>query len=83
MTALLDVDEAAARLHCSRRRVFQLLADGTLVRGPCYGKRTVITLESVEAALAPPAPATGRPAAAPRAPRGLSAQLDDLSGSWT
>lgn len=53
MSALLDVDEAAARLRCSRRRVFELIADGTLVKGPKYGRRTVVTAASVALALEP------------------------------
>lgn len=55
LVRLLTVAETAARLRCSERRVFELLADGTLVRGRAYGRRTVVTSESVEAALeAPP-----------------------------
>ncbi|WP_375765672.1 helix-turn-helix domain-containing protein [Archangium gephyra] len=82
MSALLDVDEAATRLRCSRRRVFELLADGTLARGPKYGRRTVITAESVADALvaseSAPCPAAE---AAPkrRAPRSLKAGLDALA----
>jgi hypothetical protein len=44
---LLTVLEAAATLRCSRARIFQLLADGTLVRGNRYGRQTVILAESV------------------------------------
>ncbi|MCY1077406.1 hypothetical protein [Archangium lansingense] len=82
MNSLLDVDESAARLRCSRRRVFELLADGTLTRGPKYGRRTVITAESVEAALvaseSAPCPVSE---AAPkrRAPRSFKAELDELT----
>lgn len=49
--ALLTVEEAAETLRCSRSRVFELLADGTLVRGRQFGRRTVILAESVFAAL--------------------------------
>jgi excisionase family DNA binding protein len=79
MSDLLTVDEAATRLRCSRRRVFELLADGTLQRGPKYGKQTVITAESVAAALAaPPASENPAPPAKPRAARGLAADVDAL-----
>lgn len=59
--ALLTVAEAAAVLRCSRRRVFELLADETLLRGASYGRKTLILGSSVEAALAAPAPAPIRP----------------------
>jgi hypothetical protein len=49
--ALLTIAETAATLRCSRRRVFQLLSDGTLVRGKRYGRQAVILAESVYAAL--------------------------------
>lgn len=82
VSALLTVEEAAQALHCSRRRVFELLADGTLARGPKYGRRTVITAGSVEAALVAseptPCPVTE---AAPkrRAPRSLAVDLEALA----
>lgn len=76
--ALLDVDQVAERLRCSRRRVFELLQDGTLTRGPRFGRCTVVTLESVEAALAAPAAPTEQPAPQPRARRGLAADVDAL-----
>lgn len=47
---LFTVDEAATALHCSRRRVFELLGNGTLARGMRYGSKTVVTFESVLAA---------------------------------
>jgi excisionase family DNA binding protein len=82
VSSLLTADEAASRLRCSRRRVFELLAAGTLARGPKYGRRTVITAESVEAALAPCEPAP-RPVAEAtpkrRAPRSLKADLEALA----
>ncbi|WP_426751574.1 hypothetical protein [Myxococcus sp. Y35] len=81
MTSLLDVNEAAARLRCSTRRVFELLSDGTLVRGPKFGRKTVITAESVEAALVPPAPLVLEPTAPPklRAPRDFRSDLARLA----
>lgn len=45
----VTVEEAAELLHCGRSRVFELLADGRLQRGPKFGRQTVITRESVEA----------------------------------
>lgn len=59
MTDLLTVEQVAERLGCSRRRVFQLLADGTLERAPRFGRRVRVFGASVERALAPP-PARGR-----------------------
>jgi hypothetical protein len=72
------VDETATMLKCSRRRVFELLADGTLIRAPKYGKATVILAESVFHALEkqydPPAPEPKRI----RAPRlALSQAVDE------
>ncbi|MCP3137536.1 hypothetical protein [Pyxidicoccus xibeiensis] len=80
MSDLLDVEQAASRLRCSRRRVFELLAAGTLVRGPKYGRRTVITAESVNAALVPTEALVLTTTEAPkrRAPRSLVADLDAL-----
>ena len=48
---ILTVQDAASTLLCSRRRVFELLADGTLERGPKYGKKTTVVAESVFDAL--------------------------------
>lgn len=78
MSALLDVDEAAARLRCSRRRVFELLADGTLARGPKYGRQTVITADSVEAALAPSEQAPAAPKRRTRPSKSFKAELDAM-----
>ena len=80
VSALLGVDEAAARLRCSRRRVFELLSDDTLVRGPKYGRRTMVTAASVAAALEPtPTPVLNETSAPkPRARRSLRAELDEL-----
>jgi hypothetical protein len=83
VSELLDVEEAADWLRCSRRRVFQLIADGTLTKGPKYGRRTVVTTESVAAALAPtPTPVsvlTTPMAPKQRAPRSLQADLKALA----
>ncbi|WP_395856562.1 helix-turn-helix domain-containing protein [Cystobacter fuscus] len=82
MSGALTVDEAASRLRCSRRQVFNLLAAGTLARAPKYGRKTVVTVESVALALAPPAPtqeSAPTPPARPRGPRSLKASLDVLA----
>lgn len=47
----LTTDETSTALKCSKRRVFELLAAGILVRGRRFGKFTVVTAESVQAAL--------------------------------
>jgi excisionase family DNA binding protein len=82
VSALLTVDEAAAELRCKRRRVFELLADNTLVRGPKYGRQTVITAESVAAALAAECHTRQleqKPTAKRRAPKAFKADLDALA----
>jgi excisionase family DNA binding protein len=48
-----SVEEAGNVLGCKRRRVFQLLADGTLERAPRYGREIRIFASSVERALRP------------------------------
>lgn len=59
---LLTIDEAAAVLRCGRRKVFALLAQGVLTRGPCYGAKTVVLAESVyDACNATPMPAPEKP----------------------
>ena len=82
MSALLDVDETTALLRCSRRTVFKLLANRTLARGPKYGRRTVITAESVEAALvaseAAPCP-VAKATPKRRTPRSLKTDLAELA----
>ncbi len=78
MSALLAIDEAAAHLRCSRRRVFELLADGTLTRGPKYGKRTVVTAESVEAALQPTVTEPQAPQRRTRSSKSFKAELDAM-----
>jgi hypothetical protein len=75
---LLTIPEAAATLRCSPRRVWELLAQGKLVRGPCYGRRTVVLAESVFSACEaefhpPPKPKRHRPAR-----RTLADAVDDV-----
>lgn len=50
---VISVERAAEMLGCKRRRVFQLLADGTLERAPRYGRELRIYTASVERALQP------------------------------
>jgi len=78
---LLTIEEAGARLRCSRARVFQLLADGVLVRGRKYGKRTVVTAASVASALLAPEAPSDTPVVAPRppAPKSHAAELAAVS----
>ncbi len=52
----VTVAEAAELLGCSRTRVFGLLRKGTLKRAPRSGRSTLVTQDSVQAALASPAP---------------------------
>lgn len=61
-----SVDQAAELLGCSRRRVFQLLADGTLERAPRYGRQIRIQADTVLQALARPAPPKQRKARVPK-----------------
>lgn len=49
---ILSIDDVRARLHCSRRTVFALLADGKL-RRVRFGKCTYVGAESVDVLLAP------------------------------
>jgi hypothetical protein len=83
IATLPTVDETADLLRCSRRRVFELIAEGTLVRGPRYGRRTVVTLESIEAALAVGTDARGGKRCAVRrrvrTAKSLKADLDALA----
>ena len=50
---VVSVEQVAERLGCSRRRVFQLLADGTLDRAPRFGRSVRIYVASVDRALTP------------------------------
>lgn len=45
----LTVEQTAVRLQCERTTVFELLKTGKLKRAPKYGRRTTITLASIEA----------------------------------
>lgn len=53
----VTIAEAAQLLGCSRTRVFGLLRTGTLKRAPRSGRATLVTQESIQAALASPPPA--------------------------
>ena len=48
---VLSVAQVCEMLGCSRSRVFELLADGTLERAPRYGRQIRIYTASVEKAL--------------------------------
>lgn len=50
---VMSVEQVCEVLGCKRRRVFQLLADGTLERAPRYGRALRIYTASVERALMP------------------------------
>lgn len=49
----VTVKEAAALLDCSRKFIFDQIADGKLKRGPKRGKHTTVTLRSLEQVLNP------------------------------
>lgn len=51
LDALVSIEIVMAALGCSRSRVYELLADGTLDRGPKFGRRTLITAASVRSAI--------------------------------
>lgn len=75
---VLTIKEAAETMKCGRTRIYELIADGTLVRGKQFGRRTVVLAESVFAALEaeyhpaapakPPKPARERAEKKARAP---------------
>lgn len=48
---VVTVDRAAELLKCSRRRVFQLLADGTVRKAQSFGRQTLVITESIYEAL--------------------------------
>lgn len=50
---VLSIEQTCELLGCKRRRVFQLLSDGTLERAPRYGRSLRIYRVSVERALQP------------------------------
>jgi excisionase family DNA binding protein len=56
MIETMSIEAVCERLGCKRRRVFQLLADGTLERAPRFGRSLRIYAASVDRALAPPEP---------------------------
>lgn len=60
MIETMSIEAVCERLGCKRRRVFQLLADGTLERAPRFGRSLRIYAASVDRALAPPEPKKGR-----------------------
>ena len=45
----IPVEEAARRLGCARTQVFKLLCQGQLQRGKSVGRRTMISVASLEA----------------------------------
>lgn len=53
MIAVLSVEAVAEILGCKRRRVFELLADGTLERAPRFGRALRVFAASVDRALTP------------------------------
>ena len=53
-TESLSIDDAAARLGCSRTQVFALLRDGTLQRTRRVGRNQMVLASSVESALVEP-----------------------------
>lgn len=61
---VVSVEQVAEILGCKRRRVFQLLADGTLERAPRFGRSLRIYRASVDRALTP-TPAKRRAARRP------------------
>lgn len=69
---VLSVEAVAEKLGCSRRRVFQLLAEGVLDRAPRFGRRLRIYAASVDRALTPKAPR------ARRRQRGPAWSVDDI-----
>lgn len=53
MIEVLSVEAVAEILGCKRRRVFELLADGTLERAPRFGRQLRVFAASVDRALTP------------------------------
>lgn len=67
---VLTIQEAAETMKCGRTRIYELIADGTLVRGKQFGRKTVVIAESVFNALeATYHPAKPTPAERPAAKR--------------
>lgn len=80
----LSLAEAAERLHCKRRKLFELLKDGRLCRAVRLGKEVRVTAASIDALereLVAPAPKPRprrrfRPPAASAAAAVLAIPLD-------
>ena len=68
----LTVEEAAAQLRCGRNRVFELLAEGRLQRAPKFGRKTVITRESVDLLASGEEPQAPKRRRAPRSGKQLA-----------
>jgi excisionase family DNA binding protein len=49
---VLSIEQVCDLMGCKRRKVFQLLADGTIERAPRYGRSLRIYADSVNRALA-------------------------------
>lgn len=75
----LTVLRAAEILHCSRSRIFELLAAGRLTRAPRLGKVTVLYTVEVAALAGEPPPAP-RPRRV-RKPRGVKL-AESLAAAW-
>jgi hypothetical protein len=58
---LVTVTRAGELLHCGRSRIFELLADGRLERGPKLGRATVVRLDSVMALIQEGLPPKSQP----------------------
>lgn len=57
----ITVERACELLHCGRTRLFELIGEGKLERGPKFGRATTVRTDSVLALLDVPPPS--RPAA--------------------
>lgn len=57
----ISIEQAAARLGCSRSRVFEFLKEGRIKRAPRTGRLTMLTLVSVDELLESPAEAKPKP----------------------
>jgi excisionase family DNA binding protein len=77
MVDVISLEAACELLGCKRRRVFQLLADGTLERAPRFGRSLRIYRASVERALTP-TPAKRRAARMPTRAGWSKADFADL-----
>jgi excisionase family DNA binding protein len=75
---VMSVEEVADALGCKRRKVFELLADGTLERAPRYGREIRIYTETVRKALLPRTEKKRRQVSSPGAPALIT--YNDLKG---